>query len=250
MTGYQPRFYRNQMGEGRFRSFTIGYKDSDLWIGVDIPSYTSKIADFAQEKLVDLRKELEAYILKNTSFASSFSPIGVLKEAPPMAHFMGNAAHLAQTGPMAAVAGSFSEFIGKAILEKFDVKELVIENGGDIFLSLERDMVFSVYAGSSTLSGKIGIELNATETPIGVCTSAGTVGPSTSFGKADAVVVISKNTGVADAFATAIGNRVQSADNIEKQLIIVDQEPLIDSILIVCEGKVGFKGKHELKLIK
>ena len=123
---------------------------------------------------------------------------------------MAMAGEKAGVGPMAAVAGAFSEEIGKTLLRTFPINELVVENGGDIFLKLEKPLVLSVYAGTSVLSEKIGIEIPAQETPLGVCTSAGTVGPSHSFGKADAVMVACKNTAVADAFATALANQVKT----------------------------------------
>ena len=249
MKGIEPRFYRKQMGEGRFRSFVIGYKDSDLWIGIDVPSFKNEIIDFAQQELKNLRIELENFIRLQPEFASSFSPLKSTKQFPKIAKAMANAAKLANTGPMAAVAGAFSEHIGKAIQENFRVNEIAVENGGDIYLSLKNNMILSVYAGNSPLSGKVGIEIPAKNTPIGICTSAGTVGPSTSFGKADAVMVISKNTAIADAFATAIGNKVLKANDIEKQLNAYRNSKDILSVLIICEGSVGIKGQFEMKII-
>jgi ApbE superfamily uncharacterized protein (UPF0280 family) len=247
---YEPRFYRKNMGKDRFCSFVVHYHDSDLWIGVDAESFTKELALFAQEKLVAIRSELETYLLNHSAYASSFSPVQAQKDAPEIAKAMATAGAIAQTGPMAAVAGAFSEYLGTAIQKKFKCKEIVVENGGDLYLSLQNTMTLSVYAGTSPLSGKVGIEIPATATPLGICTSAGTVGPSTSFGNADAVMVASKNTLLADALATAIGNRVKSAVNIEQELNICTIQPEIESLLIICDGKIGVKGKFELKLIK
>ena len=249
MKGIEPRFYRRLMGEGRFRSFVVGYKDSDLWIGVDVQSYDPLMESFAKERLTLLRKELESYILKNPEFVSSFLPVETDDTVPDIAKQMALAGKVANTGPMAAVAGAFSEYLGKAIQEEFPVKELVLENGGDIYLKLERDLILSVYAGKSALSGKVGIEIPAAETPLGVCTSSGTVGPSVSFGKADAVMVACKSTLQADAFATAIGNRIQQAANIDPQLKETEMQLEILSILIICEGAVGVRGHFALKII-
>ena len=52
--------------------------------------------------------------------------------------------------------------------------------------------------------------------PISICTSSATVGHSLSFGKADAVTNTSKDASIADAAATAVGNIVKSAGDIEK----------------------------------
>lgn len=248
--GIEPRFYRQTMDQGRLQSFVVGYKDSDLWIGIDPDSYNGLIPEFTRTELVKLRMQLEDYILENPSFAASFTPVLPQLGAPDIIVQMCHAAGNAGTGPMAAVAGVFSEYLGKKILEKFDIKELVVENGGDIFLKLQSNMVVAVYAGYSPLSGKIGIEIPAADTPMGICTSAGTVGPSVSFGKADAVMVACRNTALADALATAIGNNVSTAADIDQQLAAIDIYPDIYSILIICEGKVGIKGKYELKLVR
>jgi ApbE superfamily uncharacterized protein (UPF0280 family) len=246
----EPRFYRDQMGKDRFSHFTIGYKDSDLWIGIDPPTFKNSIAVFAQEQLVSLRTELENYITTHPEFAVSFVPVTVAQHAPTIAKIMAEAGEKAGTGPMAAVAGAFAEFIGKSIQKEFGVKEIVVENGGDIYLSVADDLIFSVFAGKSALTGKIGIEIKATETPLGICTSAGTVGPSISFGKADAVVVVSKNCAIADAYATAIGNTIKQYTDIELALNKAKTNTEIKFLLAICEGKVGLQGNFTICPLK
>ena len=246
----EPRFYRQTMGKERFTSFVVSYKDSDLWIGIDKKSYNDTMASFALNKLIALRNELENYISQKPKFASSFSPLPIDTNASDFIRQMYLAAQIAHTGPMAAVAGTFSENMGKAIQSEFAIQEIIVENGGDIYLSLKSGLILSVYAGKSPLTGKIALEINAADTPLGICTSAGTVGPSTSFGKADAVMVACHNTALADALATAIGNKVKSANDIEPQLEIIESQPEIISLLIIANGKIGIKGKFELKLVK
>ena len=107
----------------------------------------------------------------------------------------------------------------------------------------------SVYAGDSGLSGKIGIRLPAGLTPVGVCTSSGTVGPSLSFGIADAVMIACKSTSLADAFATAFGNKVTSPDVIGEVLKISEDYPEILSIVCICGGKMGIRGNFEAKFL-
>jgi len=246
----EPRIYRERLSKGRFYSFTIGYKDSDIWIGVDFLSYRESIPEFAQQQLVSLRKELEEYILLQPEFASSFSPIDLLLNAPEIAVEMAKAGKIAGTGPMAAVAGAFSEFIGKAIQNEFSVKEIIVENGGDIYLVVQNDLIMSVFAGKSELSEKIGVEIKAHDTPIGICTSAGTVGPSISFGKADAVMVACKNTALADAFASAIGNCIQCSSDIDPTLHKFKTQSEVLFTLAICEGKIGLQGIFNICPIK
>lgn len=90
----------------------------------------------------------------------------------------------------------------------------------------------------------------AAETPLGICTSAGTVGPSISFGKADAVVVVSKNCSIADAFATAIGNNINHYADIDIALKEVKKKPEIVFLLAICEGRVGIQGNFAICPLK
>lgn len=250
MTGIEPRFYRKQMGEGRFRAFTVGYKDSDLWIGVDPGSYNPAMVNDAQQHLFELRKTLEAYLLIQPDFATTFIPIQLKDDAPAIAQKMAEAARKAGTGPMAAVAGAFAEAIAQELIKKFEVEEIVVENGGDLFLLLKNKLILSVYAGKSSLSGKIGIEVPASITPVGICTSAGTVGPSVSFGKADAVMLASRNCALADALATAIGNQIKTAADLNQVLEKYASHREIISLLAICEGSMGIRGQLALKAIR
>jgi uncharacterized protein len=250
LRGFGKRFYRERMGENRFRSFNICCKDSDLWIGVDYENFQFEMVDFARKKLIELRYTLESYILDHPLYSTSFVPVVTKKGDPEIAIEMSRVTKIAGTGPMAAVAGAFSEYIGKSILKEFKVDEIVVENGGDIFLKLKHDLVLSVFAGESPLTGKIGLEIPASVTSLGVCTSAGTIGPSISFGKADAVVIASKNTALADAFATAYGNKVKSAEDIPVTLELVKLNKKILSALIICEGKIGIIGQFKIRPIK
>jgi hypothetical protein len=127
---------------------------------------------------------------------------------------------------------------------------MVIENGGDIFVLLKNELVLSVFAGESPLSERIGLVIPAEKSKLGICTSAGTVGPSLSFGKADAVVVICEDSVLADAFATAFGNKVKSPNDVEKVINQSEKYPEILSMLIICEDKVGVRGDYEIRILK
>jgi uncharacterized protein len=247
---YEPRIYRQQFNSKRFHFFQVFFRETDLWIGVDQDSYNPDIKNIAFKKVVSLRNVLDEFIRTNPDFRTSLLPLKTGNDAPPEAKEMAEQSARAGVGPMAAVAGFFSQEVAAEMIKKFDPKELVIENGGDIFLQLSEDLTMSVYAGKSPLSEKIGVVIPAKESSLGVCTSAGTVGPSLSFGKADAVMVACKNTALADAWATALGNRVKSAADIEPTLAYSEKYPEILSLVIICEGKVGIKGSFEVKMLK
>lgn len=238
------------MGIGRFHSFTTGYKDTDLWIGIDPGSFQEEMKAFCLERIKIYRKELEDYLTIDPEFGRSLKPYQTNQTAPDLANRMAAAAQQANVGPMAAVAGAFAQQLGNDLMNAYQIKEIAIENGGDIYLHLINPLILSIFAGNSPLSGKIGIGIPCDTGDIGVCTSSGKVGPSLSFGKADAVMVACKDTALADAWATSLGNRVQTAEDIDSILKFTEQIKKILSIVIICDGKVGIRGIFELKLIK
>jgi ApbE superfamily uncharacterized protein (UPF0280 family) len=246
----EQRTYRNQFSQERFRSFGVNYKETDLWIGVDPPSFREEMMGISLLKVKELRSVLEAYLLTDPVFGKTFEWHQVEPNAPEIVRWMADAANRAGVGPMAAVAGAFSEMIGQYLMQQFEIQELVVENGGDIFLKINRNLLMSVYAGSSPLSEKIGIEIQASESPLGVCTSAGTVGPSVSLGKTDATMIICRNTALADAFATGFGNLVQNPEDVQWVTQQTERFPEILSAVIICHDKIGIRGQFEMKLLR
>jgi ApbE superfamily uncharacterized protein (UPF0280 family) len=88
----------------------------------------------------------------------------------------------------------------------------VIDNGGDIALVSDRDVRIGVHAGTAPLSDKAAFVVPPQGKILGICTSSATVGPSISFGVADAVTVFAHDVALADAWATAICNRIRVGD--------------------------------------
>lgn len=246
---YQPRSYRQQFNPARFASFTVQYLETDLWIGVDHASFRKEIAEVALHEVMDLRKRLDAYIHEFPAFGTSLEPLKLFPGAPQEAREMAAAATRSGTGPMAAVAGMFALRTAEKIRKHFRVQELIVENGGDYFLLLKEDLLMTIYAGDSPLSEKIGILIPVGETPCGVCTSSGTVGPSLSFGKADAVMVACSSPVLADAWATALANRVKTPANIEPVLKYSEQFPEILSLVVICEDQTGIRGNFEVRFV-
>ena len=142
---------------------------------------------------------------------------------------------LGQAGPMAAVAGAIAELVGRELL-RFS-PEVIVENGGDIFLCSSQRRRVGIFAGPSPFSNRIAIEVESAGKPLGVCTSAGTVGHSISFGRADAACVISRDAALADAAATAVGNLVQSEEDIPRAIEFARS---VEGVI----GAVVIKGKH------
>lgn len=247
---FEERTYRSQFNTERFTGFEIKYQETDLWIGVDTASYKEEMQEIAMLKIKALRQVFDDYIEKEPFFKKSLKPFQPSETAPAEAKEMALAAEKAGIGPMSAVAGLFAREAGDEIRKNFSVKELLIENGGDIYLLLQDELVLSVFAGESILSERIGLVVSPGSTTFGICTSAGTVGPSLSYGKADAVVVACEDILLADSLATALGNKVKTPEHVEKVIKQAENYKEIQSLLIICEDKIGIKGDNEIRILK
>ncbi len=160
------------------------------------------------------REELKSYIRMNNEFQTSLEPLKV-GEAPLIVKMMANSGEIADVGPMAAVAGTISQLTLNFLLNQ-DARYVIVDNGGDIALKTNKDVIMGLYAGESSLSGSIGFKIKSHKTPLGICTSSGTVGHSISFGQADSVTVFASSASVADALATSIANHATGNKEVEQ----------------------------------
>lgn len=125
---------------------------------------------------------------------------------------MAEAAERAAVGPMAAVAGAVADFALSQVIEQ-GAEFCIIDNGGDIALITDRDILVGLYAGTSPFSGKYAFRIAASRGRYGICTSSATVGHSISLGIADSVTVFGPDPILADAMATAICNELTLDDH-------------------------------------
>jgi len=239
---YQPRTYRQWVsapGKDDLVSFSVVVKESDLLIRA-----RSNLKARAMAATGECRAQLEKYIDSHPLFAISLEPLPVSEDAPSLVKEMAEAGRMVGVGPMAAVAGAIAEAVGKALLPYSD--EVIVENGGDIFIRTARERQIGVYAGESPLTGRIAFAISPGETPLGICTSSGSVGHSLSFGNADAVTVFSPSTALADAAATAIGNRVKSSADIPEALEFAQGIANLRGVAIIIGEHIGFWGQLRL----
>ena len=145
---------------------------------------------------------------------------------------------------MASVAGAITEFVGTELLAFSP--EVIVENGGDIFLKSLGKRIVGIYAGKSPLTGKIGLEIDGEEAPLGICTSSGTVGHSLSYGQADAVIVLSQSATLADAAATAIGNLIKQPSDIPCGIELAKGIEGLKGLLIIKDDKLGLWGEVKI----
>jgi ApbE superfamily uncharacterized protein (UPF0280 family) len=235
----EPRTYRTRMARPGLKGFRVAVKETDLLV-LAARDFSPEV----REIVIQERQQLEAYIAGHPGFLSSLAPWPPDPFGPAVVREMIEAAAVAGVGPMAAVAGALAARVGRqlALLSP----EVIVENGGDIFLAITQPATVALLAGKSALSQRVGLKLDPSLSPLGVCTSSATVGHSLSFGRADAACVLAPSPALADAAATALGNRVQGPDTIGPALEWVASLPEILGAVLIVGEKLGAWGRVEL----
>ncbi len=236
---YRERTYRNRVSQNNLIPFHVCVRETDLFILSD-----NDLSELALQSIYTHRGFIESYIKVHPDFLTSLVPVDEDHLAPNIARDMMKASRDAGVGPMASVAGAIAEYVGNDLL--MSSRNVIVENGGDIFLHTERDVKVGIFAGDSPLNYNVNLMLKKEKMPFGICTSSGTVGHSLSFGNADAVCVISKSSIMADAAATAIGNLVKSKKDIKMALERGIEIKGVSGILIIVGDNFGAIGEIEL----
>ncbi len=237
---YQKRSYRDLFQAG-LRASRIQLAETDLQILASVP-----VEDEALALAAWARIEIEQYIKRNPDFLDTLVPMPVDIDAPAIVQDMLVAAQAVGVGPMATVAGAIAEFVGTGLLEQ-GCEEVIVENGGDLFIHRIKECIISIYAGESPLSGRIGIRLGHEQMSCGICTSSASIGHSKSFGYADAAVVMARSVSLADGLATRLGNEVKDEPGgIEHALQVVRNIHGVIGAVVIVGDKMGAWGDLQL----
>jgi ApbE superfamily uncharacterized protein (UPF0280 family) len=214
----------------------VTVKQTDLYI-----RSRHNLKDKALDSVLKHRASLELYIGHHPLFLTTLEPYQAEAEAPAIVREMARVSQLTGVGPMAAVAGAIAEAVGRDLLAFSP--EVIVENGGDIFLRVTKKRLVGIYAGQSSFTRRIGLEIVPRETPLGICTSSGTVGHSLSLGGADAVVTLSRSTALADAAATALCNMVRDANDISSAIEKGQDIDGLCGMVMIAGDRLGVWGK-------
>jgi hypothetical protein len=238
---YQERTYRAMVDHGALVATTVTVQETDLLILAE-----HEVPAPAHDLIVTCRSQIENYISRHPLFASSLSPLPADNLAPAIIQKMLEAARAAEVGPMAAVAGAIAEFVGLGLLKSGLTREVMVENGGDIFLLRSRECLISIFAGESRLSNRIGLRIGPEKMPLGICTSSGSIGHSLSFGQADSVTVLAADTALADTAATRLGNELKTDADMAHTLEVAQKIAGLLGVVIVKNETLGAWGEVEL----
>lgn len=235
----EPRTYRHFDNDDRFKIFRVVVETSDLYVKA-----LDRLEKETEELVRVCRDQIKQAIKRRESFLKSLEPVEPHPDDAPVVLNMIRAGRKAGTGPMAAVAGAVAEFVGKALLARS--AEVIVENGGDIFMKVSSPIIVGILAPDTPFENTLGLSFDAMPVPLGICTSSGTVGPSLSLGKADAATIVSKDVALADAMATALGNRIKDGRDVKKAVQWAMTVPGVEAALAVKGDTIAALGDLEL----
>lgn len=237
---FQRRFYRDWIKEKGLHITQIIANETDIRVTTN-----KKVdKDFIVDKIRLCRMDIEKYINKDHRFMTALKPLTVESDAPLIIRVMAEEARKANVGPMATVAGAISESLGRDLLKQ-GYKDVIVENGGDIFIKTRKTRLIGIYSGRSKLWDNLCLKVKPKETPLGICTSSGTIGHSLSFGSADSVVILSKSVSLADAVAAATCNRIKSKQDLTSALDFARQIKGVLGVVIILKNNLVSWGKVE-----
>ncbi len=200
----------------------------------------------AQEMLQSLGRlhaDLRVWMGLYPQFRTSLEPLPMPKNAPDIVLRMYTAAQSVGVGPFAAVAGSISQMLAE--LHVHESADLIVENGGDVYLYSQKERVVGILSDPEH-EASLGLILRKEDFPLALCSSSATIGHSLSLGQGELALVRAKDAALADALATALGNRLRSAKDIEMVLEFGQSIEGIDGILVQCDAALGVWGNMEL----
>ncbi len=221
MSPYIERTYRKHVSAEDLVSFPVAIKETDLRVSAERNLEKETI-----DLVLNYRKHLEDYIKVHSGFISILTPFPEDPFAPPIVREMILTTRDIGVGPMASVAGAIAQYVGRDLLEL--TGQVIVENGGDIYLACTRPSTVSIFAGDSPLSHRIGLRIPVENMPLGICTSSSTIGHSLSMGIADAVCILSPSAILADGAATALCNRIKDLKDLNQ---IADWAAEIEGII-------------------
>ena len=230
--------YRESLSGGGLTRFEVCVKETDLLVLAD-----SDLSGRVRETVITERDRLERYIAGNAEFLRSLAPVSVPATAAPIVKAMAGAGAAAGVGPMAAVAGAICDAVARDL--QGATRELIIENGGDIYVRVARERIVGIFTGERS-GPALGLRLRPEGGPLGICTSSGRIGHSLSFGDSAAATVVAGSCALADAAATAVGNHVRGTQGIRAGLAAARAIPGVLGAVILRAGELGAWGAVEL----
>lgn len=221
-------------------AFQVVVEQTDLWVVAE-----RDLSRTVHGLVNECRGQLSAYIAWHPGFLTSLRPLDVESEAPDIVQSMARAGQACGVGPMAAVAGAVAQWVAQRCVA--ESSNLLVENGGDLFLCSTRERIVGLLADPGEGMG-LGVRIALDEFPCSLCSSSATIGHSLSLGQGNLVVTRARDAALADAAATALNNLLvgpKSVSQVMKQAKSLAGHGL-DGVFAQCGEQVGVWGRMEL----
>lgn len=239
----QPTAYPRITPPSGLVDFEVELKETRLSI-----SASADLSGPAEDLVAQALWQLETFVARQPRFAETWSPYEVPDDAPELVKRMAHAGVLARVGPMAAATGAIVEYVGRGLAELSD--EVVVRIRGDVFLAGDAERTLALWAGDSPLTGTMGLRIPGGLMPVAVCTSAAIGAHRASQPCADAATVLSRDGALADAVATALANRVHTAEDIQRAIDACRAVNGVLGLLVVVGDHLGAWGNVHLTALE
>ncbi|MBI9107869.1 MAG: UPF0280 family protein [Spirochaetales bacterium] len=243
-----------------FRLFR--YKDASYRISLSGPGKkfseepdSKRIFRLLTDNIIAVRTDIENYIRSQPEFLTSLTPVRLTIEAPYAVLLMAAASELTGLGPMAAVAGTIAQCAAKLSAEvalSSGFNEIIIENGGDIYISLHGDaklkhesapITAGIFSGLDSAFSNLALKIPASDLPVSICSSSGRMGHSLSMGDCDLSTVISKNAALADCAATLGGNLVKTEADLGPSAERIAAIEGVSGVILIKNRRIAMAGE-------
>lgn len=235
------RFPRDWLGKHGLYVTQINAKETELQV------FTNKKVDkrHIEEKIRLLRMDIENYIERDRLFLISLKPVEIMKDAPVIVKEMAGYAKSINAGPMTTLAGAIAETLGRGLLKE-GFKDVIVQNASSVFIKTRKSLAINFYTGRSKIWSKLRLIIMPKDTPLGLTIQTATHSQDITFGCADNVVVIAKNTGLAQGVAVSSSNRVNSKSDLQKALDFARGIKEVKGIAIILKNNLVSWGKIEI----
>lgn len=240
---YQGRFYVQNLKTDLESTF-VNIEDSKILI------LSKKKFPEAEDIVSQLRGDIIRHIEKEKFFRNSLIALENTPDESYVVRTMKKYSQIMKVGPMACVAGAIAQALGERL---FNCDDIIVENGGDIFLYKRDAISIRVYTDDEIFKDRLLINIDDIKEPIGIATSSATIGPSLSLGRTSATIVISNNCALSDAAATRIANEVKTSNDLKRVLdkykrIIYEFNIPITGVLCIIDSNMAAFGKIKVSL--
>ena len=193
-----------------------------------------------ESAILDARSIIENKIRSDPLFGRTFYPYPDSAEDCTLIRSMCKASTCACVGPMASVAGAVLSHTLETVIDT-RTGNIIIDNGGDIAFISTKTVYISMNSNNPYIDDIV-FEILPHPGIYSVCSSSGHMGHSISLGNSDISTVFSMDPILADACATALGNLIQSQEDLASATELISSIDGIDGCLAACDGRVSICG--------